>query len=172
MLVTDLRKFIYLFLALLFPTLIFIFLKYEGRNEFNIPVFYENGVEAGEGCGYNYGKPYVVSDSVLKNRDERLRQARVLVFRDETFSPSGILDELHPEFSADEVIFMDVRTIEPDSTRYYVLKNCVLLSSKPNEMVLIDIKGRIRGYYELESRKERDRLRVELKILLQAAHGN
>lgn len=166
------RKFIYLFLALLFPTLIFVFLKYEGRNEFNIPVFYESGVEAGKGCGYDYGKPYIVPDSVLKKRKASLYRARVFVFRDEAFPASGILDELRPEFSAGEVIFMDVRTIEPDSTGYHVLKNCVLLSSKPNEMVLLDMKGRIRGYYELESRKERDRLRVEIKILLQATNGN
>ena len=166
------RKFIYLFLALLFPTLIFISLKYEGRNEFNIPVLYENGVEAGKGCGYNYAKPYVVPDSILRTRDVSLYPASVFVFRNDAFLVSGILDELRPEFSVDEVIFTDVKTIESDSTRYHVLKNCVLLSSKPNEMVLLDRKGRIRGYYELESRKERDRLRVELKILLQAAHEN
>ncbi|HRG11297.1 MAG TPA: hypothetical protein PLJ08_22175, partial [Cyclobacteriaceae bacterium] len=60
------RKFIYLFLALLLPGLIFVFLRKYGKNEFNIPVYYETGVtDAPAACGY-YPTPYRVVDSILQ----------------------------------------------------------------------------------------------------------
>ncbi|MBY0433089.1 MAG: hypothetical protein K2U26_03165, partial [Cyclobacteriaceae bacterium] len=59
------KKLLYLFLALALPGLIFVFLKMAGRNEFNIPVYYETGVTDSP-CGITYPSPYSVPDSVRK----------------------------------------------------------------------------------------------------------
>jgi hypothetical protein len=43
----------------------------------------------------------------------------------------------------------------------------VFLLEGPRQAVLIDSQRRIRGFYDLRNRDEVDRLRVELKILLE-----
>lgn len=164
------KKFIYLFLALLFPTIIFIFLKYEGRNEFNIPVYYEKGVDEGQRCGYDYAVPYRIADSVLRSVEVQGHRAGVIIFHGKTEPVQRLLAELQAEFSTADLRVNDIRNSEPDSTMYNFLKFCVFLSGHSNEAVLVDHLGRIRGYYDPFTRKEMDRLRVELKILLQANH--
>ena len=58
------KKGILLFLALLMPAVIFIFLKMFGRNEFDVtPLFQDKVAVAGE-CNLEYVTPYRVADSV------------------------------------------------------------------------------------------------------------
>jgi hypothetical protein len=158
-----LKKKIYLFLALLLPALLFVFLKYAGRNEFNIPVYHESGVKNPTGCLATYPSPYVVPDSVWGSN----RKVVILTI----FPKSGL--DIHKLKSRieDEFGLQDITIIEPcvearDSARCAWLRKCVLLVNDPWETVLIDKEGRIRGYYDLLSREDEDRLRVELKILL------
>jgi hypothetical protein len=39
------KKIIYLLIALCLPALIFVFLKFFGKNQFDIPVYFKDGVE-------------------------------------------------------------------------------------------------------------------------------
>src|SRR6185436_14560156 len=61
------KKILYLFIALLLPILIFLFLKYFGKNEFDIPVYYEKGVEdsLATKCGAKIDQQYYLSDSSM-----------------------------------------------------------------------------------------------------------
>ncbi|HCZ37279.1 MAG TPA: hypothetical protein DHV26_15260 [Cytophagales bacterium] len=153
------RKFIYLFLALLLPGLIFVFLRKYGKNEFNIPVYYETGVtDAPAACGY-YPTPYRVVDSILQVIHTANKP--ILVVADSSTDVkrnlSRLKSELNDSFS---VVFP-----ESDS-RWASWLDCAFLLQKPWTAVLIDEQGQIRGYYSPASREESDRLLVEVRILL------
>ena len=75
------KKLLYLFLALLFPALIFVFLKYAGKNEFNIPVYFDQGVEkVPGGCDRSYPAPYLLDEDNWVGQART--QANVVVFPD------------------------------------------------------------------------------------------
>lgn len=153
------RKFIYLFLALLLPGLIFVFLRKFGKNEFNIPVYYETGVtDAPAVCG-NYPIPYRVADSVLGVIRTANKPMLVVVdsSTDVKRNLARLKSELNDSFS---VVFP-----ESDS-RWESWLDCAFLLQKPWTTVLIDEQGQIRGYYTPATREETDRLSAELRILL------
>lgn len=150
-----------LIVALLLPVAIFIFLKFFGKNEFTIPVYYESGVEhPPAGCNRSYDVPYLVSDSLLNSFDWRGKP--VLVVADASGEVQGVLTHL------DDRIREEIQTIYLSGKDDYLdtLFACDLLLQPPWKMVLIDDQRRIRGYYDPEDREEIDRLTVELKILL------
>src|SRR2546422_195499 len=61
------KKNLYLFLALLLPGLVFVFLKYFGKNEFDIPVYFTKGVDDSLACGAPLREQYHISDSAFAN---------------------------------------------------------------------------------------------------------
>ncbi len=163
----KLKKLLYLFLALLLPALVFVFLKYAGRNEFNIPVYFENGVlEPPSECGVAYPSPYRVPDSVWQRRSITLLDANVLVFPKEGLVLPTLKSKIEGEFGKKDVAFIETSMLTVDSATSSRLRKCVFFVDDPWETVLIDREGRIRGYYDLLSREDEDRLRVELKVLL------
>jgi len=164
------KKLIYLFLALLLPGLIFVFLRKFGKNEFNIPVYYEAGVEGTSGTCGPYLAPYKVADSVLqiigKANSPILvvigkANSPILVVTDTSAEVKRNLTHLKSEFGDT----FSLTTSEADA-RWLFWVDCVFLLQKPWTAVLIDAQGRIRGYYAPASREEADRLMVELRILL------
>ncbi len=157
------RKPVYLLLALLLPILIFIFLKFAGRNEFNIPVYYENGVESvPSGCESNYPAPYTLSNWGGLPK-EQWRNANVLVFPDRDLRFEDFFLRMTDEFTEEELRISSAEKLTADPTTW---KRCIFLSRDTYQTVLFDEQGRIRGYYDVKLREEEDRLRVELKILL------
>jgi protein SCO1/2 len=158
-----LKKLLYLFLALLLPALIFVFLKYAGKNEFNIPVYFEQGVaKVPSGCGRSYAAPYLLDE------DNWVGQARadanVVVFPDTGTDFARIEAALLDEFGAD--VSFEQGCDPADSSACEELRKCTFILESPNQAVLFERSGSIRGYYDLRERDELDRLRVELKILL------
>lgn len=154
-------KKIILILTLLVPTGIFIFLKFFGKNEFSIPVYYESGVDdPPAGCNRKYDSPYRVSDSLLNSIGWNGRP--VLLIADS----SGVIQKalMHLE----EGIGNEIQSLFLKGQADYLneLLSCELLLKSPWRVVLIDDQRRIRGYYDPEDRDEMDRLIVELKILL------
>ncbi|MEJ0056044.1 MAG: hypothetical protein WDN75_10520 [Bacteroidota bacterium] len=160
------KKSLYLFLALLLPGLIFVFLKFAGKNEFTVPVFHENGVEAPPAsCGMTYSSPYRVPGSVLTFL-EMSREANVLIFPVEGLNFGKLKQGINDELGTNKVGIIDAKALATDTARLDNWKKCIFLVSAPLQSVLVDSVGKIRGYYDLRSLKEVDRLRVELKILL------
>jgi hypothetical protein len=153
------KKFIYLFLALLLPGLIFVFLKKYGKNEFNIPVYYETGVEeASSACGV-YPAPYRIVDSVMQII--RTDAKPILVVVDTTTEVKRNLTRLKSELNDSFAVVFSQPT-----PQWYGWLDCTFLLRKPWTAVLIDERSQIRGYYTPVSREEVDRLAVELRILL------
>src|SRR5437899_2470523 len=61
------KKIVYLLLALALPGLIFIFLKLFGKNHFDIPVYYMEGVsDLPVECMGSHKGQYILADSILR----------------------------------------------------------------------------------------------------------
>ncbi len=158
------KKPLYLLLALLLPILIFLFLKFAGRNEFNIPVFYEQGVmDSTSVCDQVPDKPYTVR-RWQGIPEKAWRPANVVLFPQEGFDPLKAISRLGEEFSSEELSVIDACRL--DSAECARWRRCVFYAPTTRETILFDKSGRIRGYYDLRTREEEDRLRVELKVLL------
>lgn len=163
------KKFVYLFLALLLPALIFVFLKYFGKNEFNIPVYYENGIDSvSVNCGGDYSKPYVLPDSVLLAIEATSKPALVIVF-EPTQATQIELNRLTDIFNQREFTKTEVKVQEDtgvSAARYRRWTSCIFFIKEPYNAMLVDDQNRIRGYYAVDSREEMDRLILEMQILL------
>ena len=158
------KKILYLFIALLLPVLVFLFLKYFGKNEFDIPVYYEKGVEDSltSKCGVKINEQYFVSDSAMMTLKWN---HGVILVTDVNESELKALDQVIKEKGfADVHVFLLSNFSQTEKLTEF--KKCVLFLRKPWNAVLIDSQKRIRGYYKIGDRDEMDRLEVELKILL------
>lgn len=153
------KKLILLFLALLLPVCIFLFLKIFGKNQFSVaPLFTdvlpENTSECGVAIALPYQIPKVVQDSLL------LSKTRL------TLIHFGILE------SQEHNSFKRIKDEYPDRVGFIMLpdaaidlRRCVFFLTGKKDLVLVDNEGVIRGQYESTDRDEIDRLRMELTIL-------
>lgn len=152
------KKALFLFLALLLPVSIFIFLKLFGKNEFDVPAFYQNVAPTAPGCTFTYRAPYSLPDSLMTEMSAAKMSELYLIHFSEL--PARITDEI--KYS--EVTFVDGKQLAgSDST---VLKKCILLVPKEEDLMVVDKTGKIRGYYSSVDREEVDRLLLEIEILL------
>jgi hypothetical protein len=145
-------KKIILFVALPLPIVIFFFLKFFGKNEFEVPVYWSNGVNVA-GCKPQPA-PYLVPDSALNAWGWKGDKATLIVL-----SENGIKDNLArvaDHFEDDDYATLKVSDVPA----------CLLLAGDSSRVVMVDDRRRIRGYYTPTTRKETDRLAVELRILL------
>lgn len=187
------KKGIFLFLLILLPVIIFLFLKGLGRNEFTIPVYYEKGL--GDSLStpcldraraqYIIKSPFVNGDKIKIIHFERVDGPLTLFRLEELERVQDVFGE-DPEVelvtSVNEVS-MSLQEVEDyknriqffdgfwkrqalDSMTWAKLKYCgVAMSNLDNRVVLVDKQNRIRGYYNITEREETDRLILELRIL-------
>lgn len=141
-----------LFVALPLPILVFLFLKFFGKNEFDVPVYWSDGINV-PGCT-PYAKPYTVPDSALSAWGWTGAKATLIVLDPESIKKN--LARVADLFDAGDYATINVPAVPP----------CLLLAGDSSKVVMIDDRKRIRGYYTPTSRKETDRLSVELRILL------
>lgn len=180
----NIKKSILLFLALLLPIAIFVFLKFFGKNEFEVPPLFADKIEEPAGCeAFTYKIPYVIPDSVattIQWSDED--SISLVVFIDPNSNQQEMsiqLNRIFTEFSKEKfkivaladkpignVSSTDNRFILAGVPANKVLKHCVFLLNDDNNTVLLDSKRRIRGQYTITNREEADRLIVEMKIML------
>ncbi len=162
------KKLVYLFLALLLPSLVFVFLKYAGSNRFDIPIYYEDGLKnSPRECPSPEPGPYRLPDSVWQRLDGTITMANVVIFSTEAIDGREVADAIREEIGISKVTFIEEASLSPDSLIRSRWKRCTFSVESPWQTVLFDSSGRIRGYYDLRSREEIDRLRVELKVLVQ-----
>lgn len=158
------KKIIFLTLALLLPVAVFIFLKLFGRNQFDVPVMYQEGsIDAPAGCNYTYRTPYYIPDSVMMLLGRNKADSLYVVY----FQP-GLrvpLNRIAVEFEGDPVAVIAPAGF-PEETNLTLVQDCVFLMQPPLSVVLVDQRNRIRGYYDGSDRDEIDRLIVEMKIIL------
>lgn len=187
-------KGILLFLLILLPVLIFLFLKIFGANQFDIPVLYSNGV--GDTLQYNTcidrnERAYVVENPlintgknkvihfermdgpVLKTRLEELEKVQDVFYNNTNIHLTTYLNtsSINPDAIKGydhRITFMDQfwSFEQLDSSLWAKLKFCdLVMSDLDNRVVLVDAKNQIRGYYNIMEREETDRLILELRIL-------
>ena len=151
------RKILFLSLALLLPVIVFIFLKMFGRNQFDIPVYHKDSVELIAGCERAFEAPYVIADSVTAEIGWKGNEATLISFSE---IPSEGLMRLKEDFEPSQL-----QIVSLNESKFARLR-CVFLVSEKYNAVLLDGKKQIRGYYQLTSRDEADRLLMEISILL------
>ena len=172
-------KLIILFLALLLPIVIFIFLKSFGKNEFEVKPLFQDSISLAERCASNrYEIPYTVADSIttkLLNKDDSLT---VIVFEDPMASNNKVLltqiNRLQKETLLTKIWYVsekegneiNAKVLKLDSVEYMVMRECIFLLKSSDCAVLLDAKRRIIGQYNLLDLDEADRLIMEIKIIL------
>lgn len=159
----NLKKILFLFLALMLPVVVFLFLKGFGNNQFDVAPLFQEAVERPVGCdSTEYVFPYTVSDSVLSAISWSKVDSLTLVLYDNEIAEDGKVSTQAER----------IRTEFPDTKLKLIsntdvnFKNCAFLLKASDNAVLIDSKKRIRGQYNLNDLDEADRLIMEIKILL------
>jgi len=174
----TLRKILFLIAALIIPSMVYIFLRGFGDNKFEIPVYYSKGVKI-EGCGVNSDSTHLVKFEHYKlegsqlfyfpqwvNSKEFYRQCKRIQNKPYNVTFIAISDTtLQNELGNTLVV--------ADKAYLYKIANCGLVFGQEvaitspiyNQLVLVDAKKRIRGYYDGADLEDMDRLDVELDIL-------
>lgn len=156
------KKAVLLFLALLLPACIFLFLRIFGKNEFNVvPLFQDNKVKiTRKECGeiiFPYNVPSEVLDQIITTNDS----LAIVCF--DTPDEDPIFPKLQEEFKSEPIHFEIVHPGSEPRAGWY---SCKFLMARPADIVLVDRKGTIRGQYQSEDRDEIDRLKTEVTIIL------
>jgi hypothetical protein len=159
----NFKKLLLLFLALLLPVVIFLFLKGFGSNQFDVPPLFQDVVDNPVGCdSTEYVFPYKINDSVLADISWRNSDSLTLVvYNDSTIGGGKIsnqVDRIRTEFPKEKLNLIN--------NTNQTFRNCAFLLKASDNVVLIDSKKRIRGQYNLNDLDEADRLIMEVKILL------
>lgn len=155
-------KAIFLFLALILPICIFIFLKIFGKNEFQVkPLFVDSAPVASE-CG-NMNAPYLLEDSIRHQLPFRNDSLLVIAFEGNAdANTTNQLNRLKDEISDLPVGLLTL----PASERHLRWKRCVFFLQDPQDIVMVDAKGQLRGQYTSADREDIDRLFTEVTIIL------
>ena len=155
----KLTKPLILFLALLFPGCIFIFLKFFGDNQFDVPPLFANEYPQRTACDQPVTLPYHVADSVQQAFSAEAKPLTLVKFGELNASSESQLKRVKDESDINFQL-----AITTDSTER--IKRCVFFLKDSLDLVLIDKDGLIRGQYISSDREEMDRLLTETSILL------
>jgi hypothetical protein len=154
-----------LFMALLLPGCIFVFLKIFGRNEFGVEVLFEmEQPEPAAGCA-PVKLPYRVDHDLVKAVLPASDSLTLLYFETDSTSRASAteLRQLKEDLAKDAIAFETIRVKDERFKDWYW---CRFLMRKPFNTAVVDQRGAIRGQYNLDDRDEADRLRTEITILL------
>ena len=153
-------KVILLFLALLLPIGIFLFLKIFGKNEFAVdPLFTTQSAEDSTCFPIRY--PYHVPDSIARLYPIE-NDSLVLILSanddDESIRQRNRAKDRMADFP------VKWHSLDTSAQNKFHWK-CVFLMREQKDVVLIDRRGRIRGQYASD-REDIDRLITEVTIIL------
>lgn len=171
-------KISFLIIALVVPSSFYIFLRGFGVNKFEIPVFYENGLPFND-CNIQSTSTHTVEFKDYTLRGEQMFYFPQWVNDKEFYRQCDRIKEKHPNLvftaiadSTNYNIFGNILLVA-DEAHLFEIANCSLaigqdsIVTKPvhNQLVLVDSKKQIRGYYNGNDLEEMDRLDIELDIL-------
>lgn len=180
------KKPILLFLALVLPVAVFIFLKFFGKNEFAVPVLFDEGIATPVGCeSFKYDVPYSIPDTLLAKFSWNSSDSiSLVVFRGTTDAEqqeqSIQFNRIFTEFPTDnfKIVLLsennkaeqseleNVRLVRVKEQQKSSVRSCVFLLKPTDNAALLDSKKRIRGQYNTANREDVDRLIMEIKIIL------
>lgn len=155
-------KALFLFLALILPVCIFLFLKFFGRNEFEVKPLFTDAPPEALNCA-PVTAPYLVPDSVISQLRFENDSIIMIAFNDDTNSISSNQVKRIKE----EVEGLPVGLLTfSGSERHLSWKNCIFFLKDSQDLVIVDRWGRIRGQYISTDREDVDRLLTEVTIIL------
>lgn len=156
------KKTLFLFLALLLPIFVFLFLKMFGRNEFVVKPLYHNVMpEVSAGCSRPISLPYHIPDTLSKQFNFAGDSLMIIWFTDVTKDTKRFFDKVSNNYEA-----VSQLTLTPSIQKNMYRKKCIFFLKDNYDIVLLDKQGVIRGQYASMSREEIDRLFIELDIIL------
>lgn len=180
-------KSIILFIALLLPVVIFLFLKLFGDNKFDIPLYYNHQDEIALETiclNTNIIAPYVVdlenahilNDILLGTLNDEKITLLAYSNGEKKSNLSYKLKRLQERLEQDYQMILFVDSSQNRTLINQIVVNkpkdeivsfwkCTLLTNDYYQWVLLDNEKRIRGYYD-SSEEEMDRLIVEMAILI------
>ena len=156
-------KALFLFLALILPIFIFLFLRFFGKNEFDVkPLFLDSPPPADNSCP-EVVVPYVVHDSIRSQLSFGNDSLVVIAFNNETnIDAANQIKRIKDEMSNLPISLLTLS----GSERHLFWKTCVLFLKGPADMAVVDRRGRLRGQYISADREDVDRLLTEVTIIL------
>lgn len=171
------KKVLILFLALLLPVVVFVFLKSFGKNEFVVTPLFQDSVSVSINCPtVEIKAPYFLPDSILKRFHAEDDSLTLIVLQD--VQPHTTLETSIERISRESTVKVFYSSWEdlnledtlkgPDpivTQEYKYLHDCVFLMKEQDNAVLVDDKRRIMGQYNLLDLEDADRLITEVKII-------
>jgi len=154
-------KALFLFLALILPVCIFIFLRIFGKNEFNVEPLFSNAPPLASKECHTVSAPYFLHDSIKSLLPFGKDSLLVIAFEGTSYGADQS-NRIKEEISTLPVGFLTL----PGSERHLFWKRCIFFLEEPQDVVAVDAKGRIRGQYTSGDREDIDRLLTELTIIL------
>lgn len=157
------KKSIYLFIALLLPGCIFLFLKFFAKNEFDVaPLFVQRIDSLDNGC-FKHTYPYAVPDSAMNQYPMGQDSLLLLYFGDSNTESTKQMHRIIKSFKTFPVK-LDTASERVSAKAYR--RKCIFLMNKSNDLALLDRRRVIRGHYQSSDREDVDRLITEVTILL------
>lgn len=154
-------KALFLFLALILPVCIFVFLRIFGRNEFNVEPLFSNEAPTALNECQAVSAPYFLPDTIKSLLPFGKDSLLVIAFEGDS-NLANPTKRIKEEIQNLNVGFLTL----PRSERHLFWKRCVFFLQESQDVVAVDVKGRIRGQYTSADREDVDRLLTELTILL------
>ena len=154
------KGFILLF-SLLFPIIVFLFLKFYGQNEYELSVYNSSCSEVID--------EYIINDFNRKNNirivDIRLTNNDILV--DNYINKLGINDQIEVITLSNKLRNLNWLNLVVDKVLIERLSECIQNEYFDKSFILLlDKQNRVRGHFYSADRKEIERLDVEIDILL------
>ena len=152
-----LRKGFILLFSLLFPVIVFLFLKFFGQNEYELSIYNSS-------CSDLIENLLKEPNNNIKLLDVRLRDDNLLI--DNYINKLDISNEIKVITLSDQPRNLEWMSIRVDNLLIKNLTKCVenVVFDK-SFILLIDTKNNVRGYFNSTDRGEIERLDVEIDIL-------
>jgi hypothetical protein len=152
------KQTILLFLALLLPIVVFLFLKMFGRNEFRVPALFVDALpELSVDCHNTRSLPYRIQNQEAEQMGIIIDSLACIIFS--KGQENDRLSRVKEEFRGKPLQFFAIK----DSTS--LSRECIFLLQEPFDVALVDKRGQIRGQYNSAERDEIDRLITEVAII-------
>jgi hypothetical protein len=133
------KKLIYLFLALLLPGCIFVFLKLFGKNEFAVQPLYESVAPTLPNECQPVTLPYLIPDSIGRTINSKNDSLVLVLFGDLSAEGKSQLDRVKEELAWGSLIEYQVRDNDPGISYW---RSCIFFVREPlTSYWLITISG-------------------------------
>ncbi len=154
------RKGFILLFALLFPVLVFLFLKFFGKNEYELLVYESSCNDITDELSL---KGHQNSDKI-KIIDIRLDNDNLLI--DNYINKLGVDEEIEVITLSDELRNLKWLNIKVDKSLINNLASCVEgITFEKSFILLMDDENNVRGHFYSKDRGDIERLDIEIDIL-------